>query len=75
MHICTPHFLFPITHASIIFKQFMTLSICLDGTREDIESLGEANLSEGGEGELDVDMGERKKGIMRLSSWHSYICT
>ena len=61
MCICTHRFLCPVTDASIVFKQFMTSSICLEGTREDAESPGEANLSEGGEGELDVNMGERKK--------------
>jgi hypothetical protein len=61
MRICTHCFRFPVTDASIVFKQFMTLSICLEGTREDVESPGEADLSEGGEGELDVDMGRKKK--------------
>jgi hypothetical protein len=60
MCICTHHFLFPVTDTSIVFKQFMISSKCLE-TREDAESPGEADLSEGGEGEVDVDMGERKK--------------
>jgi hypothetical protein len=39
----------------------MTLSICLEETREDEGPPGEPGPSEGGEGGLDVNMGERRK--------------
>ncbi len=56
MHVVSTHrFLFPVTDVSIVLTQVMTSSICLEETGED------AKPSEGGEGELKVSMGERKK--------------
>ncbi len=59
--VSTHRFLFPIPDTSIVFKQFRTSSICLEVTVEDAGSPGEPEASEGGGGELNVDMGERKK--------------
>jgi len=47
---------------------------CLEWIREDAESPGEAEPSEGGEGELNVGMGEGKKGLGIAQLWNSYIC-
>jgi len=46
--------------------------MCLGEAMEDRVSPGGAEPSEDGEGEPDVDMGERKKRIAQL--WHPYIC-
>jgi hypothetical protein len=68
--VSTHRFLFPVD-PSVTCKLFRTSSICLvmtveDAespvmTVEDAESPGEVERSEGGEGELNVTMGERKK--------------
>ncbi len=71
--VCTHRFLFPIPDVSIVFKQAMMSSICLEETREDASSSGDAEPSEGGEGGLNVAMGKEKKRIAQL--WHPYICT
>jgi len=53
----------------------MTSSICLEWIREDAGSPGEAEPSEGGEGGLNVDMGERKKkGLCNFGIHNPYIC-
>ena len=73
--VSTHRFLFPVSDAFIAFKQVMTSSICLEWIREDAGSPGEAEPSEGGEGGLNVDMGERKKKGSRNFGIHNpYIC-
>ena len=75
MGICSTHrFLFPVPGVSTIFKQVMISLTCLEWIREDAESPGEAEPSEGGEGELNVGMGEGKKGLGIAQLWNSYIC-
>jgi hypothetical protein len=76
MHIvCTHRFLFRVSDSSIVYKQFKTSSICLEGSREDAWSSGDAESSWGEEGVLDVDMGEaKKKGLGIAQLWNSYIC-
>ena len=63
--VSTHRFLFPIPDPSVMCKPFRTSSICLamPVTVEDTGSPGEVEHSEGGEGELNVAMGERKKRI------------
>ena len=64
--VSTYRFLFPVLDASIVLTQVMTSSICPEGKGEDAEP------SEGGEGELKVGMGERKKkGSFGI---HPYMC-
>jgi len=53
--VSTHCFLFPVLDVSIVLTQVMTSSICTKEKGEDAEPL------EGGEGELKVGMGERKK--------------
>jgi hypothetical protein len=72
MRICTHRFLFPVPDASVVFKQAIRLSICLERIGEDARSSGDAESSEGGEGGLSVAMGKEKKGSR--SFWHPYIC-
>ena len=59
--VSTHRFLFPIPDPSVVCKPSRTSSICLAMTVEDAGSPGEVERSEGGEGELNVAMGERKK--------------
>ena len=62
MHMVSTHcFLFPVPDPSIVCKPFRTSSICLAMAVGDTGSLGDVERSEGGEGELNVAMGERKK--------------
>jgi hypothetical protein len=58
---------------STIFKQVMISSTCLEWIREDAVSRRSRTL-EGGEGELNVGMGEGKKGLGIAQLWNSYIC-
>jgi hypothetical protein len=59
--VSTHRFLFPVPDPSVVCKLFRTSSICLVMAVEDAGSPGEVEHSEGGEGELNVAMGERKK--------------
>jgi hypothetical protein len=59
--VSTHCFLFPVPDPSVVCKLFRTSSICLAMAVGDTGSPGDVERSEGGEGELNVAMGERKK--------------